>query len=85
MSEMTPCNYCTLMSIKQRVKKGDKVITRASLGSMGGVDVFVVPKGETLPPSREMTLPDEKHPNGCEQFKKYHKAWFMSLTDFCAC
>lgn len=85
MSDNMPCNHCTMQWLKRNIKKTDKVITRNSLGNLGGVDVFVVPKNKTLPPNAEMKGPSKKLPNGCKVYNKYHKMWFMELTDFCAC
>jgi hypothetical protein len=40
MSEMTPCNFCTLRRIKAR-NKGKKVELQSALGSLGGYDVYI--------------------------------------------
>jgi hypothetical protein len=52
---------------------------------MGGVDVFVVPKGEKLPDMKAMIQPCDEYPNGNEAYSKYHKAWFMELPNRCEC
>ena len=82
MSELTPCNYCTLQWIKQRAKKaGNQVVVRKG-GWFNGVDVFVVPPGIGIP--EVIDSGDDKH-NGDEFTKKYFCAWFMKLTDHCVC
>lgn len=53
MSELTPCNYCTLKHIEQRAKRnGNQVILKNSLD---GVNVYVIPKGQELSPDTEIT------------------------------
>ena len=48
MSELTPCNYCTMQRIKGEAKsKNEIVITKKGTGVLGGIDVYVLPKGET--------------------------------------
>jgi len=77
MSELTPCNYCSLQGIKARAKmNGCKVYLRNSTGSLGGIDVFVVPLGKKLD-----TRVDERG----ESIGGQWKAWFMELTDHCVC
>lgn len=81
MSELTICNFCLLESLKDRAKNEEKkIILRGSF--MGGIDVFRIPKNETLPfykgPSPEL-------PNGCEIYQKYHVAWMMEIPDHCCC
>lgn len=73
MSELTQCNYCHLQSIKHRAKQnGDKVVLRES---MGGTNVYVIPKGVVLPLSRfNYKIPD-----------KFFKAWFMEIGSSCCC
>lgn len=75
MSELTPCNYCSLQRIKRGAKEqGAKVYVRPS-EFMGGYDVFVVPKGEKLDTSIG------KDGNHGYQWE----AWFMEITDRCVC
>lgn len=67
------CNYCHLKSIRERAKKqGSRVYLRAG---MGGIDVFVVPKGEKLD-----TSVNEKGEHG-----KQWVAWMMEIPDHCVC
>lgn len=85
MSDLTPCNYCNLRRIRARAKKeGKRVYTRLS-GFMGGTDVFVVPRGEKLPPKEEMVEPCDEYPNGNEAYSKYHVAWMMEIGKRCEC
>lgn len=74
MSELTSCNYCNLQAIRINKPKGSRVITRP--GSMGWIDVYVVPKGEKLDTAR-----DKKGNHITSQFR----ASFMVLTDHCVC
>jgi len=79
---MGQCNYCRLKSIKyDAAKKGSKVVLRSS-NFMGGTDVFVLPKGTTLPPYKE---PSDKLPNGDEVYRKYHQVWLMEISNRCCC
>ncbi len=79
---MGQCNYCSLRTIKRTAEKeGNRVILRQS-HFMGGMEVFNVPKGVKLPDYKE---PSDEHPNGCEVYQKYHKAWMMEIPDHCCC
>ena len=69
------CNYCTLREIRKEARGRARVHLRRSSGGMGGVDVFVVPKGEKLD-----TSVDEKG-NHNPQWK----AWLMEVSDHCVC
>lgn len=75
MSELTPCNYCTLLRTKARAKKEGKVVTviADTTTSLGGLNVYVHPKNvkikELAPIARET----------------YGGVWFMALTDHCVC
>ena len=73
MSELTPCNHCTLCDIKRRAREDGKLVVlkaHPEEGSPSGQDVFVSP-GET---------------KYSERFRKeYWTAWFMELTDHCVC
>lgn len=82
---MSRCNLCTLKSIRHSLKgTGSRIHLRPS-GFMGGIDVFVVPKGKKLPPKSEMIEPNDEYPNGNEAYSKYHRAWFMEIGKRCCC
>ena len=73
MSELTPCNYCTLQRIKRDAKKSGKKVSirnETLLHWTQGRAVYV-------------------HPNtvkGNARFdKKYFQAHFAELTDHCVC
>ena len=74
MSELTPCNYCKMRTIKATARREHKlVITHPHpMGSWKtGVDVYSVPDhGE-----RWVNKPH----------KKFWVAWFAELTDHCVC
>lgn len=74
MSELTPCNYCTLRRIKARAeKKGNRVILApAKDASRGGTDVLVHPKHIPAKDARAKR-------------KKYFVAWMMEIPDSCCC
>jgi len=83
MSDLTPCNYCTLTRIKFNAAKVDKKVILIHSNFMGGTDVFVVPKDmNKVPDYRE---PSSEFPNGCEVYQKYHASWLMSIPDHCCC
>ena len=74
MSEMTPCNYCSMQGIKHRAKKlNQDVLEVESHGILGGTDVYIVPKGMSL----EEVLKEDQSP--------YFQAWFWELPDHCCC
>jgi hypothetical protein len=72
MSSMTRCNYCSLLIIESDAKKINcRVIKRKSDGmGLGGIDVYVVPKGEKLTKQNQ---------------EIYFRAWFMAIGDRCEC
>jgi len=76
------CNYCTLKWIKRRLKKGERIVKRNS-PFMGGIDIFVLKKGEEMPSSYRG--PCDELPNGDKWYDSHHKAWFMELSDHCVC
>jgi len=41
MSELTPCNHCTLKRIREKAKEEGKKVTRTFNHNYGGFDVFV--------------------------------------------
>jgi hypothetical protein len=78
------CNFCTYQSIKRDAKKnGSRVVKRYAVAyQLGGVNIYVVPKGVEVP----------KVIKGCDVtykgdafHRKYFRAWFMELPDHCAC
>ena len=78
MSELTQCNYCSLVAIKARAKHEKKEVTLMAArafktGIPNGIDVYVHPRGLVV---RTM-------PVGARQ--KYHVSWFMELSDRCVC
>lgn len=78
MSELTKCNYCNMLYFKKTAANVNKrVVTRPGTGQLGGLDVYVLPSGTTLPEG-EIAEGDEFH-------KKYWVAWLMKLSDHCVC
>lgn len=78
MSSLTQCNLCSLNRIKVLAKeKGLRVTVLADAEwGMGGLNVYVHPQGVKI-----ATLPGGE--DGVR--KMYMRAWFMSLSDQCAC
>ena len=74
MSELTPCNYCTLQRIKRDKPKGSKVYLQSNAG---WIDVYVVPKGEQLDTRQD--------PKTLNHLSEQWKASFLALTDYCCC
>lgn len=73
MSELTPCNFCTLRRIKARAKKKDqRVIATPAKNSLGGTDVLVYPKHLGAKDARA-------------DRKQYKVARLMKITDKCCC
>jgi len=76
---MTDCNLCQLNAIKRKHKQsGMRVMVRKSerkTDSLGGFDIFVMPRGISLPYT---DIPVEYHEN-------YWVCWFMSIPERCAC
>jgi hypothetical protein len=72
MSELTPCNYCSLRNIRRRAERKGLNVTLRHEGS--GTTVYIHPSDVTEFPLREDGEPDE-----------YFAAWFMALTDHCVC
>ena len=83
MSELTPCNWCTLQDIERRAKAdGMRVIMmpgqsyQDAEGSLpAGIEVYVVPKGVTkahLAARRDLR-------------ERFGGRWFMALSDSCCC
>jgi hypothetical protein len=70
MSELTPCNYCTLKSIKRRAEEGGMTVTL-----LNG-DVYVHPATVAI---KELSSGEDG------EREQYWRAWFMKLTDHCVC
>jgi hypothetical protein len=62
-----------------------KVKKIAAVWGMGGVEVFVVPRGISLAEVRSWAPPSDEMPNGDSNWEKYHAAWFMEIPDRCVC
>lgn len=86
MSNLTPCNFCTLQRFKcVAEKEKSNVVMRPTAWPIKGIDVFIVPDGEVLPKNVEMIYPSRDFPNGNEAYSKFHRALFMGLSKLCAC
>jgi len=49
MSELTQCNYCTLQRMRAETKKNNErvvLIKAKEIQGLGGMDIYVLPKGE---------------------------------------
>jgi len=71
MSELIGCDYCYLKSVRRDKPKGSRVYLRREIG---GISVYVVPKGERL---------DKTDPG--DDGGKHWITWLMKLTDHCVC
>jgi len=69
MSELTPCNYCSLNSIKRRADRNGKRVT--TQWRNGWLEVYVHPS-------------DVKIVNDKDR-EKYRQGSMMALTDHCVC
>jgi len=70
MSELTPCNYCTLRRIKRRAEGNDMIVTL-----LNG-DVYVHPSSVVI---KELSGGEDG------EREQYWRTWFMGLTDHCVC
>lgn len=78
MSDLTPCNYCSLQSIKKRAKEKRQKVTvlyNSKWHSGQGCNVYVHPKNVKLQNIKEDS----------ELHDKYSVSWFMELSDKCCC
>jgi hypothetical protein len=78
MSELTPCNFCSLIRIRKKAAQEHLKVTilRDANWGMGGVNVYKHP-----PEINIRELPGgERGPRA-----QYHVAWFMDLGDHCEC
>ncbi len=76
MSSFTSCNYCSLKGIKRRAKTDGMNVRATPSRWHTGVNVYVVPKDIAVP--KPIVEDSEFH-------EKYFTAWFMEVTDTCAC
>jgi len=74
MSEKTKCNYCDYMQILADAKRcGQRVTLLDEDFGMGGQAAYMHPKKTRI----ESLSPGQR--------KKFFRAWFMKLTDYCVC
>ena len=71
MSELTPCNCCSLEDIKVMAKKDNLKVT--TLPYADGIECYAHPE--------KVDMEELTH----IQLQNYFKAWFMELTDHCIC
>lgn len=74
MSELTPCNHCSLENIRYRAKKKGWNVT-IKLDRYGWTDVYVHPPSVT-------DFPDHGHD---DEWSQYQVASMMKITDHCVC
>ncbi len=77
MSELTPCNYCTLKGIKSCAKRDNKIVKTLSGGM--GTQVFV------YPPDIDLTSLPEGNWDDKTGKMKYCVAELMEITNHCVC
>lgn len=64
---MGQCNLCLLAEIKRQAKKEGKVVVKKpGTFGLGGVDLFVLRKGEKLDRGKHFRAWCMKIPEGCE-------------------
>jgi len=78
MSELTQCNYCSLLETRAQAKRDKMRVTllpgRPTFkGLPAGIDVYVHPQGINI-----RALPNVPR-------RKYWVQWFMELGDRCCC
>lgn len=75
MSELTPCNFCTLKRIKARARKSGKKVTVIPDPSYPtpGYDVFIHPKSTRI---KELSKEDRED---------YFSCWMMEIPEKCCC
>lgn len=78
MSELTPCNFCSLQSIRRQAKKDGKRVMLLP-GWCGGTDVLVYPKDVNIRKVEGIQTVD--HPNR----EKYLVAWMQKIGNSCLC
>ena len=74
MSELTPCNFCTLKRIKAEKPEGSRVMI---IGNAGWLDIYVVAKGEKLDTRQDPKTGNHK--------SKQFRASFLALSETCCC
>jgi hypothetical protein len=72
MSSLTKCNFCKLQQRKRRAKESGLTVSLV-LSKSGGVDVYEHPTGIEM----QGLTHEEREP--------YWKAWYMKLSNRCAC
>ena len=72
MSELTPCNYCSLRRIREHAKEDNLKVTLIPSSFMEGTDVYVHPKDVKI----------KALDNTREQF---FEAWLMEIPNKCCC
>ncbi len=79
MSELTICNCCSLKGIRRRAKEAGKrvYVMRNVRWTSGGVNVYVLPS--------DVYVPIQGIVEDSEFHKKYFTAWFMEVSQSCAC
>lgn len=75
MSELTPCNFCSLSDIKYRAKQRGQVVTTL-IDDAGWTDVYVHPSDVTELPAKR---------GHDDEWSKYQVASMMKITDHCVC
>jgi len=78
VSELTRCNFCHLQEYLRDAKEKGLRVTLISLGVStnpyaGGVDCYIHPKEVNI---KKLCSKDRE---------KYHRSWFMELSDHCVC
>ena len=79
MSELTPCNHCSLKGIRARVKAAGKkkvTVLQDAIWGMGGHNVYVH--------SKDVDISKLKGGEEGER-RKYFVAWFMEIGERCGC
>lgn len=81
MSELTPCNYCSLQRIKARAKQEKMKITVLSNATwgMGGYNIYKHPKNINIRKLAKSNREDDKELN------QYCVSWMMEIPDRCCC
>lgn len=64
------CNYCLHKQVVKNLKSDERIVKRPGDFGLGGVSVYVVPKG--------VKLTDENK-------DQFDHSWYMELPKHCAC
>jgi len=78
MSELTPCNFCSLARVKARAKEEGKKVTvlADAKWGLGGYNVYVHPKSVKI-----ADLPGGE--DGARS--EYRSSWMMEIGNKCGC